>query len=1192
MGFTKSLYLLFFFLSISIVASAQRNIKFDKITVDNGLSQSNINWILQDKQGLIWFATNGGLNRFDGSQFKTFIHSDTDSNSISNNIINHLYEDDNGKIWISTQNGLNVFDKSLEVFTQFKSELNSPSELSSNQITCTIKDNFGNYWIGTSGGGLNKYNPQTNTFETYRNKIKNPQSLSSNYITCLEKDKYGFIWVGTADNGVNMLEPTSGKFLRYVKTDINIKQNLSSNQINIIYEDNDGDLWIGTSAGIDLFKPNKSGRNLNNRDDVTNFPSIVFPNKSGSINSVLSIYQGASGLIWFGTIDNGLCSVNKYTKAVGNYIIDPNDDFSILSNNVTAVFDDRSGILWIGTNAGINKIDRQSDRFTWRKRVSGISNSLSSNNIQAMYKENSGVIWLGTYDKGLSQYDPMTEIFTNYLDNDFIVDGESYKERNRVLKKYDKRKTLKKLTRLQYLSHNRIYALHRDKSKRLWVGTGGGGLNILNINNRNITKYSNIPADDNSISSDNLRCIFEDKKGRIWIGTEDAGLNLYIDGKFKRYLSDENDIFSIGGNDIRSIVEDNDGYLWIGTFGGGLNKYDPDNNKFTRYIHSENSQNSLSSNSIYSLYLDDDSKLWIGTADGLNLLANLSNNKFENFNQNNGLPSNSIYTILEDNDDNIWLSTNKGLSRLNKNTYAIKNYDSEDGIQNTEFNPNSGFFTKTGEMLFGGINGYCTFNPSEISDNQFKPDIIFTDFKILNEKVPIGNPGSPLVKHISETDTIVLSYKDVSISFEFVALNFTDSKKNEYAIKMENFEKKWNYVGNRKFADYTNLQPGNYTLRVKASNNDGIWNEEGISLFIIVKPPIWQTWWFYSLTVLFIFSSILLTIQLRTRALHKSKIILEDQVKLRTLQIENQNTVLEGANQEILKQKNEIESQNKLLKSKNNEISKAKKELDNTNEELISINSNLEDMVADRTSSLKHMNNELINANNELDLFIYRASHDLKGPIARLLGMTLLAKMDNKDDALKEYIDLIEKGAVDINKVLNKLNNVHFINRETVNSEEIDFNKIINECKSNLTNYIDEADLKIILVSEPNFSLISDYILVKIILENLLENGVIFKKTKKAQIEVNLSTSRKSIIISVEDNGLGILKDQYEKIFNMFFRGSERSKGNGLGLYLVRKAVQKLHGKINVESEEGKYACFTISLPKVIVPKELESLVI
>ena len=1186
MHFNRSLYLLIPFLLISFTTLAQRSVKFDKITVDNGLSQSNINWILQDEQGFLWFATNGGLNRFDGSQFKTYIHNDADSNSISNNIINHIYEDDHGKIWVSTQNGLNVYDKSLEIFTLVKGELNSSIGISNNQITCTIKDNFGNYWIGTSGGGLTKYNPKSNIYITYRNIIKNPQSLSSNYITCLEKDKYGFIWIGTADNGINMLEPGSGKLLRYVKSDINSNQSLSNNQIHTIYEDNDGDLWIGTAAGIDLLKPTKNGRNLNNRDEIINFHRKVIPNNSAASNSILSIYQRASGLIWFGTVDNGLGFLDKYTRAVGNFIIDPNSDFSVLSNNVTSVFEDRSGILWIGTNAGINMIDIQSDRFTWHKRIPGISNTFSSNNIQAIYKENNGVLWLGTYDKGLTKYDPLTDIFTNFLTDDFIIDGESIKEKNRLLKKYDKRKS-KKLTKIQYLSHNRIYALHRDKSKRLWIGTGGGGLNVLNIGTGDISKFTNDPEDINSISSNNLRCIFEDTKGRIWIGTEDAGLNLYKKGKFTRYLSDENDIFSIGGNDIRSIVEDKNGYLWIGTFGDGLNKFDPENNKFTRYFH----ENSLSSNSIYSLYLDDDSKLWIGTSDGLNML-DIPSNRFEQFNKNSGLPSKSIYTILDDHNGNLWLSTNKGISRLNKNTHAIKNYDSEDGLQNTEFNQGAGYLTKQGEMLFGGINGYTTFSPNEIFDNLNKPEVIFTDFKILNEKVSIGSPGSPLVRHISETDTIVLSYKDVSISFEFVALNFTDSKKNTYAYKMENFENKWNYVGDRKFANYTNLQPGNYLFRVKASNNDSVWNEEGKSIFIIVKPPIWQTWWFYSLTVLFIFSAVLLTIQLRTRALHKSKIILENQVKLRTEQIKNQNNILEGANAEILNQKNEIESQNKLLKSKNNEISKAKKELDNTNEELISINSNLEDMVADRTSTLKLMNDELINANNELDLFIYRASHDLKGPIARLLGMTLLAKMDNKDEALKEYIELIEKGAVDINKVLNKLNNIHFINREVINREEIDFNKIIKECNSNLINYIDEADLKIKLASEPNFSLISDYILMKIILENLLENAVFFKKTKKVEIEINLRTSRKSIIISVEDNGFGILKEQHEKIFEMFYRGTEKSKGNGLGLYLVRKAVQKLHGKISVESEEGKYACFTVSLPKVIVPKELESLVI
>lgn len=1187
----RYIYFLIYLLLLSLGSTAQRRIKFDKITVDNGLSQSNINWILQDKKGFLWLATDGGLNRFDGSEFKTFLHNDADSNSISNNIITHIYEDDNSKLWISTQNGLNIYDQSLEVFTQIKSDQNRPSGLSSNQTTCTIKDNFGNYWIGTSGGGLNKYNPKLNKFSTYRNIIKNPQSLSSNYITCLEKDKYGFIWVGTTDNGINMLDPESGKFLRYVKTDINSTKNLSSNQINTIYEDNDGDLWIGTSSGIDLIKPKKVGRSLSDRDDINNFSQITFPNKSATNNSVLSIYQGASGLIWFGTVDNGLCYFNKYTKVFGNYIIDPNSDFSILSNHITSVFDDRSGILWIGTNAGINMIDKQSDRFTWHKRTPGITNTLSSNNIQAIYKENNGVLWLGTYDKGLSKYDPITEIYTNYLYDDYIVEGESIKERNHILKKYNQRKSNKKSAKIHYLSHNRINALHRDKLKRLWIGTGGGGLNILNTSNGSIKKYSTDPDDDNSISSNHLKCLFEDKKGRIWIGTEDAGLNLFADGKFKRYLSDENDIFSIGSNDVRSIVEDDKGYLWIGTFGGGLNKFDPDNNKFIRYFHLENNRNSLSSNSIYTLYLDDDSKLWIGTADGLNMF-DISKNKFEHFNINNGLPSNSIYTILDDKNDNLWISTNKGISRLNKTTLSIKNYGSEDGLQSTEFNAGAGQFTNHGEMLFSGINGFCSFKPNEISDNQFKPEIIFTDFKILNEHVPIGALGSPLKKHISETDTIVLSYKDVSITFEFVALNFTGSKKNAYAYKMQNFENKWNYVGNRQFAYYTNLQPGDYIFSVKATNNDGVWNEDGIiSIFISVEPPFWQTWWFYSLAVLFIVSSILLTVQLRTRALHKSNIMLEDQVKLRTKQIENQNKILGSANLEILIQKKEIESQNKLLKSTNTEVSKAKKNLDKKNEELISINSNLEDMVAERTSSLKLMNDELINSNNELDTFIYRASHDLKGPIARLLGITLLAKMDNKDEVLKEYIELIEKGAVDMNKVLNKLNNIHFINREIINREDIDFKTIIEECESNLTNYIEKADLKINIVTEPDFSMKSDPILMKIILENLLENAVIFKKTKRAQIELNLRTSRKAIILSIEDNGLGILKEQQEKIFDMFFRGSERSKGNGLGLYLVRKAVQKLHGKIKVESEEGKYACFTISLPKVIVPKELESLV-
>ncbi len=1160
------------------------------ITVEDGLSQNNINHIIQDQKGFVWFATNGGLNRFDGIQFKTFTYNNYDSASISNNIINHLFEDDKGNIWISTQNGLDQYDGNTEEFTHFKNEANNPNSLSNNWITCTISDNLGNYWIGTAGGGLNKYNPVSKTFQSFRNNLHNPQSISSNSITCIEKDKYGFIWIGT-ENGLNMLDPSSEKFLRYTKTESFSINTISCNRINTIYEDNDGDLWIGTSCGLDLLKPNIYGRQITEKDEVINFHQIISPKNSSASENITSIYQGASGMLWFGTVDRGLGYINKYLKVSGNYMVDPNNDFSLLSNNITSVLDDRNGILWIGTNAGINDIDKLRDRFEWHKRIPGKGNTLSSNNIHSIFKDKQNNLWLGTYDQGLTKYDPLTDIFTNYQADDYIVEGESIRERNSLLRRYDRRKTANKLDKVYYLSHNRINVLYNGSGNNIWIGTGGGGINILNPKSGRITYMKNNPDDENSLSSNNISCIYQDLTGRFWIGTEDGGVNLYQNKSFKRYLVDRNNIFSISSNNISSIVEDNEGNIWIGTFGGGVNKFDPEKDRFIRYFYHRNQPNGLSSNNIYTLHFDKNtSKLWIGTTDGISVL-DTKNDKFQQITMADGLPSDAVYTILEDGTGNLWVSTNKGISRISIDTHSVKNYDKEDGLQSTEFNPSAGFVATNGEMLFGSINGYCSFSPDKIYDNETKPKVIITDFKILNEHVSVNTPGSPLKKNISESDTIQLSHKDLSISFEFVALNFTDSKKNQYAYIMENFDKKWNYVGTRRFANYTNLEPGNYVFRVKASNNDGIWNEDGKSIFIIVKPPFWKTWWFYSLLIIFFFGLIILTIQLRTRALHRSKIVLEDQVRQRTRQVKEQNKILENANKEIILQKTEIENQNKLLLQKNSEISKAKQALDKINKDLVDINANLEDKVEERTFSLKQINDELVNANNELDKFIYRASHDLKGPIARLLGVSVLAKMDNKDETLREYIDLIEKGAVDINKVLNKLNNIHFINKEIIQTDIIDFEKIINASKPNLSEYIDISDLDIKLISDSKFYLRSDYNLMKIILENLLENAVIFRKTKKAEITVNLKADTKFITICVSDNGLGIMKEQFDKIFEMFYRGSQKSKGNGLGLYLVRKAVQKLQGRIEVESEEGKYSHFTVFLPKVIVPKELSSLV-
>jgi ligand-binding sensor domain-containing protein/signal transduction histidine kinase len=1188
---TKKFFILIILSSFSVLnIYAQRLLKFNKLTVENGLSQSNINHIIQDHKGFLWFATNGGLNRFDGIGFRTYVFDLLDTNSISNNIINHLYEDEEGNIWISTQNGLDFYHESSERLTHFKNELNNPNSLSNNHIVCTIKDNDGNLWIGTAGGGLNKYHPETNVFKTYITNIQNNQSISSNYITCIEKDKYGFLWIGTADNGLNMFDPVTEKFLRYEKTQSPKTDGLSSNQIRCIYEDNDGDLWIGTSAGINLVKPAITGRNSTQLEEIIDFSTIITGKNSVIGSSITSIYQGESGLIWFGTTDLGLGYINKYLNVSGSYVVDPNNDYSLLSNNVTSVFDDKSGILWIGTNAGINSINKLRNRFEWHRRIPGMGNTLSSNNVHSILKEDNGIIWIGTYDQGLTKYDPLTDIYTNYLIDDYFVEGESIKERNYLMKKFDQRKTSGRLEKISYLNHNRISKLHKDTKNNIWIGTGGGGINILNPKSGAISSMRHKPGNENSLSSDHIRSLFQDSSGKMWIGTEDRGLNVYENNLFRRYTTDPNDLFSISHNNISAIAEDKNGVIWVGTFGGGINKYDLANNRFIRYFYKTGLANSLSSNNIYTLYYDKPSKLWIGTTDGLDIL-NIDNNEIHHISVNDGLPSNSIYSILEDDQGNIWVSTNKGLSRITKTTLAIKNYGKEDGLQSTEFNPRSGFITSNGEMFFGSINGYCSFFPDAITDNTTIPEVMLTDFKIFNESVKINTPGSPLKKNISKTDTITLSHKDISISFEYVALNFTDSKKNQYAYMLENFDEKWNYVGTRRYANYTNLEPGHYVFRMKASNNDGVWNETGKSVFIIVKPPFWRTWWFYSIIIIFIFGSIVLTIQLRTRSLIRSKILLEEQVKRRTKQIKNQNETLKSANHEILVQKAEIETQNKLLLQKNAEISKAKQDLDAINKQLVDTNANLEDKVEERTYSLKQINEELINANNELDKFIYRASHDLKGPIARLLGVSILAKMDNKDETLREYIDLIEKGAFDINKVLNKLNNIHFINKEILQTDIIDFEKIINACKPNLSIYIDLADLEINLVTETKFHLRSDYNLMRIIVENLLENAVIFRKTKKAIVTVNLNTDQKSIILSVHDHGLGILNEQHDKIFEMFYRGSQKSKGNGLGLYLVKKSVQKLQGRIEVESEEGKYSQFTIFLPKVIVPKELQSLV-
>lgn len=1170
-------------MAASFVLSQLNAQNFDRITLSDGLSQSNINYIIQDHKGFIWFGTNGGLNRFDGTEFKVFIHDVYDSNSISNNIINTLYEDKAGLLWIGTQNGLNVYDHKTDKFSLFKAKTNEPNSLSSNLITAIVEDTLGNYWIGTDGGGLNKYDPKQKKFSVFQYNIQNPFSISSNNITALEVDRYGYVWVGTKNRGVNMLDPHNGKCLRYLKNET-VGNTLSDNQVNAIYEDRDGDLWIGTANGLNVLTPNKKGRSLEARDRITTYYHSSQSNSIGS-NSVLAIYQGASGLLWIGTDNGGMSSFSKYNKLFRNYAFDPNVTHGLLSNKVTALLDDNSEILWIGTNAGINKIDRQGKRFELYTRIPGTDNTWSSNNVQTIYKENNGIIWIGTFDGGLNKYDPRTKEHTVYKSDDIIIGGKNVTERDQQQALSKTRRKPKPVKKPGFISNNRILSLHRDLHRTLWIGTGGGGLNKLNLDNNQITVYRANTDNPDSLSSNFVRVIFEDSRGTLWIGTEGGGLNEFDRRKFKRYLYDENDVLSLSGNTVTSIAEDKKGNIWVGTFGGGLNKLNRDNGTFVRYSHQEDLK-SISSNSIYCLYADDSGRLWIGTNDGLNVL-NLKTGDFTLYTVHNNLPSNFIYGILDDGKGNLWLSTNKGISKFNVKEEESKNYDELDGLQGQEFNPGAVYQTSGGEMLFGGISGFNSFHPKDIKDNSFIPNIAFTNFKIMGESVEIGTPQSPLKTHISATEEIVLTHKDKVISFEFVALNFTNSEKNHYAYILENFDKKWNYVGARRFASYTNLPPGEYVFRVKASNNDKIWNEEGASIRIVIRPPFYQTWWFYLVLSVFILSIAYLVILYRIRNLQKTKTMLREVVRARTKQLSEEKARVEKANAEILWQKNEIESQKNLLMQNNNELIEAQKLLDETNEELKTINANLENIVLERTAKLRNANESLLIANNELDLFIYRASHDLKGPIASLLGLTKIAKLEKIPKSTASYIDKIEFGAEKLNKVLSKLTNIHFINKAELENTNVEIKSFT---AGILKTFHPEEIKDFVILNDLNekISLNIDDKLLKIVFENLIENAFTFRQPMKNFLHIKDHETADGYHIVFEDNGIGISPQYQTKIFDMFYRASDLSNGSGLGLYLVKKAIEKMKGNIGIESEKGKFSRFTVSLPKNVIIKPRE----
>ncbi len=750
---------------------AQYQIRFHRITMQQGLSQSAVTCIFQDSQGFMWLGTQDGLNRYDGYSFNIYKNRVGDSASLSDNFILSIYEDEQNVLWFGTLNNpniLNRFDRLTEGFTYVPADSVDLSRARVSSVFTTYRDPKGFLWTGSRGGGLTRLNTTTGEKKTFKNDPKNPGSLSDDRVYSVYGDRSGTIWVGTR-GGLDKFDPGTESFVHY-RHDPKNPNSISDNWVWPILEDRYGNLWIGTGrGGLNHFN-RKTGVFTRYLHDATDPLSI-------SDNYIFSIYESRSGLIWVGTNGDG---VNTFHPGLGGFVTyshTPEKANSLSDNTVRALHVDRQGTVWIGTAEGLDRFDENQKTFTHFKRGSPAGRG-PTDIPNALLEDRSGTLWVGTLSSGLDRFDQSTGRFINYKTDP---------------------------SRPGSLSDNAIYALLEDRAGTLWVGTYNGGLNRLDRSS----------------------------------------------GKFTAYMPDTTNPAGISERGVWALCEDRDGYIWVGTYKGGLNRLDPKTGHFTVFKNDPANRQSISDNNITCILEDRNRTLWVGTTNGLNSFKR-SDGTFKQYLEEDGLPNRVVLGIVEDGAGNIWISTNHGLSRFNPKTGQFRNFDANDGLQGHEFNQNAyARNSVTGMLYFGGGKGFNAFHPDSIRENPYVPPIVFSAMRRYNtddaEGKPIDEPG------MSVRQDLTLTYKDNIVTFEFAALSYYISSKNTYSYKLENFSDNWIQLGRERYATFTNLDPGEYVLRVRGANNDGVWNMDGSSIKFVVTPPWWKTRWAYAAYVLIFF---------------------------------------------------------------------------------------------------------------------------------------------------------------------------------------------------------------------------------------------------------------------------------------------------------------------------------------------------
>ena len=1065
--------------------------KFTTLSVEDGLSSNVVHTLAQDQLGFIWLGTRSGLNRYDGSEITTFYNDPDNANSIGHNWTFGMLVDRDGFLWsLSWGGGLTRVDLEHDIYTHFTHDENDPNSLDSNNGWGFFQDSGGALWVGTDVG-LNRLHEDGSGFTRFHHDPENPRSLAGGSgVSSIQEDKQGRLWVGVYGGGVSVLDAQRKSFQHYKHNPDN-PNSLSDNNVWSMLIDRQGEVWIGSENGISRYNPAiDEFRHYRNR-----------PGDPGSLaaDTVLSMLEDSQGRIWVGTWGGGIGLFDRESERFQTLKHDPLDPDSPPDNAIPVIFEDRDGAIWFGSENGAIKFDAQEHRFAKHAYRPHDPNSVSGPTVEAFHLDASGQLWVATKSEGLNRFDPARRRNTHFRHDPTQPNNQA---------------------------RDQIRSIVPDGETGFWLATGSG----LDYFDRQSGRFLDEPIDpegDSGLSNGNILDLTIDANGELWTALYGSGVDRYdpASGQVTLYRSVASGSQPGLAAEWVSVVEAaSDGSIWVGGE-GGLSQIDSESGEI-RNVDIPNS--GLPDSNISSLHEDQAGVIWVGTNSGLSRY-DADNRRFEQFRDTEEEAGTHIMGILSDAEGYIWISTNNGLSRLDPKSGKFRTFNAADNLQSKTFRQNASYASPQGEMFFGGVKGFNSFFPAHVIVNPNPPSVAFTEFLINGQAVTVGSE-SPLKKNISHAQSVTLSHDQSSFALKFTALNMRTPENNRYAYMLEGFDGDWRFPGNNRTVNYTNLDPGSYTMRVKAANNDGLWNETSRDLKLTVLPAWWQSWWAYSLYLLLLIAAVWGFIAWRLFAAEQQKKLLTSQVVARTEQLRQATEDAEKAR----------------------EKSQA--------------------------------------ANQAKSVFLANMSHELRTPLNAILGFSdMMARDQTASSDQRESLDVINRSGQHLLTLINDVLDVSKIEAGRVKLDPVpcDLHRLLRDIEDMIKLQADSKDLSFSVETDPGLprSILFDIGKLRQVLINLLANAIKFTEDGGVTLRAAgnaLSDGNWRLRFDVEDSGVGIPADEIETIFEPFEQVSHspyKQQGAGLGLAICNRFVALMGGKISVESSPHKGTTFHIEVP-------------